>query len=108
MTTETAIIKRIIKSANQHDAFIAVLGEGEVVLKANRKQTTAEVVDAATACDMSELVILSRSDINENKRARRIGGIALIFGNSPEELVADWTDNAEITTILRDAGIDHA
>ena len=91
MATESTVLKSLIRNAIARGYLISV-HDGEEWAVVKSKDATA-IFEAATATDESNL------------RFRLIGGefigtVYLVFGNSPEELIADYSDNDAIRALV--------
>jgi hypothetical protein len=84
---------RIIGRALAKGYLVSVCDGEEYTVK--RSTNRAKIVAALATTD-SDTVLIRKPD------GTRVGAIWFIWGNSPEEVAADYTDNAEIREVVGD------
>lgn len=93
---ERSVVRRLVDDVLAAGYSISVDDGGDALaLRASRDAAT--IVAAATAVDEARLYVISPD------RRQRIGGIFLVFGNSPWEPICDYTASPEIERLLRGA-----
>lgn len=82
---------RIIDRALAKGYMVSVYDGEEYVVKSSRKRH--QIMTALGSTDTDQLII-------RDGKGNKIGTILLIWGNSPEEVVADHTDQPEINALV--------
>ena len=90
MATEMTVARNLVKKAIDAGYKISVYDGEEYPVKKSRNFT--EITRALASTDQDILVIRDLDGL-------RIGRILLVYGNSPEELIADHTDNEAINAL---------
>lgn len=92
-TTEARIAKALVRRALKMGCLITVHDGEEATLKTSQDE---KAIFAAMNSTDSDTLIFFRA-------GQRIGNVWLIWGNE-DDLVSDWSDNAEIDAIVNFQG----
>lgn len=93
---EERVIHRLCTAALKHGYDVVFVNDGEERHDITSETPLSEIVELATAVDESAITIRSRSE-------GHILSFYLVFGNSPEELIADHTAHPDAETIYNKA-----
>jgi len=84
-------LRKTVRAIRNAGYIIAVRDEEGCFYKANRKQTERDIIDAATAVDECQLVVISKDKALDNRRI----GTALIAWDvdDHESVIADYSES---------------
>lgn len=92
MATEISVLKALVSRAIARGLVVSVNdGESWPVKKSTDIQA---IVEAATGVDESSL------RFRDSVTGESVGFVYLVFGNSPEELIADHTDSPVMAALV--------
>ena len=88
---EKRVVRRLVKAALDRGYTVSVHDGEEWPVR--KSDSVVEIMAALGATDMERLLLRSAD-------GTRIGSILLVYGNSPEEVIADHTDNELIQGLV--------
>lgn len=90
-TDERFIVKQIVGRALDKGYLLSVYDGEETPIQ--HSDDLEAVMAELGHCDLEWLLV-------ENADRKRIGSIFLVYGNDPDEVVADYTDKPEIVEVV--------
>lgn len=100
MTTETAIVQAIVTKALK-EGYTCHVDNGDGWEKP--AQNVKTIVEELTCTGESHLHVSKQIDaemLGISCKVSRKGTIFFVFGNSPEELICDYSDNETINSLI--------
>lgn len=94
MATERTVFMNLVEAALQRGCIISVNDGEEFAVKRSRER--AAIFEAANAVGEATLIVRYDNGV-------LAGSIMVVWGNSPEELFADYSDNAFIGALVDQA-----
>lgn len=93
MATEKTVVKALVSNILLAGYSISVNdGEDWVVRRSTDKKL---IIGSLFSTDEDYLMIFDPRVLNATDKTRTVGSFHLVYGNSADEVIADYTDNAE-------------
>jgi len=95
MATERSVVSRLIKAALAREYTVSVFDSEEWAI---RRSNSHKAI-------MAEIMATDEDTLRFRKDDEIIGSVYLAYGNSPDEVIADYSDNDRIAELV--AEVEH-